>query len=124
MNNFDQKKVEFIRNKSCTNQIVLQSGSQYCASTSSTSRRHLIMLTEESCGHYSSTGEFHPPPTTSYNALIQIIHEEKFAEAFEMQTGVRQGCLLSPLIFLMVVDWIIQETTRDGKTGSPVDLQV
>ena len=34
-----------------------------------------------------------------------------------MNTGVRQGYLLSPMIFIMVVDWIMREVESHGKTG-------
>jgi len=34
-----------------------------------------------------------------------------------MGTGVRQGCLLSPMIFIMVVAWIMKEMEDQGKTG-------
>ncbi|XP_062603368.1 uncharacterized protein LOC134265138 [Saccostrea cucullata] len=50
-------------------------------------------------------------------ATCQVIHNGKLPEVFEVQTGVRQGCLLSLMIFLVVVDWIMQETTKDSKTG-------
>ena len=33
------------------------------------------------------------------------------------KTGVRQGCILSPIIFLMVVDWVTRQSTADQKTG-------
>ncbi|VDO78084.1 unnamed protein product [Schistosoma margrebowiei] len=32
-------------------------------------------------------------------------------------TRVRQGCLLSPFLFLLVVDWIIKTSTSEGKHG-------
>ncbi|CAH8626444.1 unnamed protein product [Heterobilharzia americana] len=38
--------------------------------------------------------------------------EAQFIDAFEVKTGVKQGCLLSPMIFLVVVDWIMQQTMR------------
>ncbi|XP_062609354.1 uncharacterized protein LOC134271119 [Saccostrea cucullata] len=50
-------------------------------------------------------------------ATCQVIHNGKLTEAFEVQTGVRQDYLLSPMIFLVVVDWIMRETTKDSKTG-------
>ena len=33
-----------------------------------------------------------------------------------MKTGVRQGCLLSPMIFIMAVDCIMTELEGQGKT--------
>ena len=47
----------------------------------------------------------------------QVIHNGKLSEPFEMNTGVRQGCLLSAMIFIMVVDWIMREVESQGKTG-------
>jgi hypothetical protein len=38
------------------------------------------------------------------NATYQIIHDGKLTEPFTVQTSVRQGCILSPTIFLMVID--------------------
>ena len=34
-----------------------------------------------------------------------------------MNTGVRQGTLLPPMIFIMVMDWIMREVESQGKTG-------
>ncbi|VDP30550.1 unnamed protein product [Schistosoma margrebowiei] len=38
-------------------------------------------------------------------------------DAFQVRTGVRQGWLLSPFLFLMVVDWIVRTSTSEGKHG-------
>ena len=46
----------------------------------------------------------------------QVILNGKLSEPFEMNTGVRQGCLMSPMIFIMVVDWIMREVESQGKT--------
>ena len=51
------------------------------------------------------------------NAACQVIHNGKLTEPFSVQTGVRQGCMLSPMIFLMVVDWIMRESTKNNSTG-------
>ena len=51
------------------------------------------------------------------NSSCQVIHEGKLTDTFQVQTGVRQGCLLSPTIFLLVVDWIMKQTTTNRKTG-------
>nr|CAH8838951.1 unnamed protein product [Trichobilharzia regenti] len=47
----------------------------------------------------------------------QVIHNGKISEAFGVNTGVRQGCLLSPIIFLIVMDWIMCQTVGNEKTG-------
>lgn len=51
------------------------------------------------------------------NATCQVVHEGKLTEPFSVQTGVRQGCILSPTIFLMVVDWIMRQSTTEKRTG-------
>ena len=39
----------------------------------------------------------------------QIVHNGRLTEKFQMQTGVRQGCLFSPLLFLVALDWVTRE---------------
>ncbi|CAH8865513.1 unnamed protein product [Trichobilharzia szidati] len=51
------------------------------------------------------------------NAACQVIHNGKLTESFEVRTGVRQGCLLSPMIFLIAVDWIMRQTAGNEETG-------
>lgn len=46
-----------------------------------------------------------------------VICMGKLSDTFTITTGVRQGCLLSPLIFLIAIDWIMRRTTENQWTG-------
>ena len=43
--------------------------------------------------------------------------EGEITGSFSMNTGVCQGCLLSPLLFLVALDWVSRQAFGDNKTG-------
>ena len=47
----------------------------------------------------------------------QVSHDGQLSEPFQINTGVRQGCLLSPFLFTLAVDWILKESTKGKKCG-------
>ena len=47
----------------------------------------------------------------------KIAHAGQLSESFEVKTGVRQGCLLSPFLFLLLIDWIMKTTTTGSNDG-------
>ncbi|VDP81931.1 unnamed protein product [Schistosoma mattheei] len=47
----------------------------------------------------------------------KVVHGGQLTGAFQVRTGVRQGCLLSPFLFLLVVDCILNTLTSEGKHG-------
>ncbi|CAH8650842.1 unnamed protein product [Schistosoma guineensis] len=50
----------------------------------------------------------------SYDELqCKVVHRGQLTDAFQVRTGVRQGCLL----VLLVVDWIMKTSTSEGKHG-------
>jgi len=44
----------------------------------------------------------------------QVLHGGTMTEPTEVKTGMRQGCLISPLLFLAVLDWV-SKNTYEGK---------
>ncbi|VDP49350.1 unnamed protein product [Schistosoma margrebowiei] len=52
----------------------------------------------------------------SYDGLqCKVVHGRQLTDAFQARTGVRQGCLLSPFLFLLLVDWIMKTSTSEKK---------
>ena len=54
---------------------------------------------------------------TIQDMSCRIVHAGQLSESFEMKTGVRQGCLLSPFLFRLVIDRIMKTTTTGRNNG-------
>ena len=46
-----------------------------------------------------------------------VVYKQDTTEWFKIKTGVKQGCNLSGLPFLLVVDWVMRNTLQEGNTG-------
>ena len=54
----------------------------------------------------------------SYERMAcQVVHGGQLTRRFDVKTGVRQGCLLSPFLLLLAIDWVLWQTT-DGQRDS------
>ena len=54
----------------------------------------------------------------SYDGMqCRVIHEGQLTRQFQVRTGVRQGCLLSPFLFLLAIDWIMKTSTEQRRNG-------
>ena len=54
----------------------------------------------------------------SYEGMAcQVVHGGQLTRRFDVRTGVRQGCLLSPFLFLLAIDWVMRRTTDGQKDG-------
>ena len=55
---------------------------------------------------------------SSYSGMSnRVILKGKTSETFNVLTGVRQACLLSPFLFFLAIDWIMQETIFNKRNG-------
>ena len=36
---------------------------------------------------------------------------------FDIKSSVRQGCVMSRFLFLLVIDWVMRKALREGNTG-------
>lgn len=51
------------------------------------------------------------------NSSTSCIRKNKLLDPFEIRTGVRKGCLLSPLLLLVVIHWITRKVVKNERTG-------
>ena len=51
------------------------------------------------------------------NFECRVIHNNQLTEPCKVETGVKQGCILSPLLFSMAIDWIMRRTTEGRRQG-------
>ena len=47
----------------------------------------------------------------------KVICSQYLTEDFEIKTGVKQGCILSPFLFCLGIDWVMKETALGDKSG-------
>ena len=53
-----------------------------------------------------------------YNSFsCSVIHKKKLTDWFSVRSGVRQGCVLSPMLFLEAIDWIMRKTVGNKRRG-------
>ena len=55
---------------------------------------------------------------TFYNHFeCSVILSNTSSKWFTVKSGVRQGCILSPILFLVIIDWVMRKSTSDKARG-------
>ena len=56
-----------------------------------------------------------------YNNLSCSVIHKKLTDLFSVRSEVRQSCVLSPMLFVVAIDWIMGKTigNKDGTSGGP-----
>ena len=68
--------------------------------------------------HYGIRGKFITIIKNTYEGTsCKVLHEGTLTDKIKFKTGERQGCLLSPFLFLLAVDWIMKESTEGRRNG-------
>ena len=68
--------------------------------------------------HYGIPNKLISLIRNSYEDMAcRVIHARQLTDSFMVKTGVRQGCLLSPFLFLLAIDWIMKKTTKYRRSG-------
>ena len=52
-----------------------------------------------------------------YSFSAQVRWSNIIAYTFEIKTGVKQGCILSPFLFMLSMDWIMRNVESAGRRG-------
>ena len=54
----------------------------------------------------------------SYEGMsCRVIHDGQLTKNFEIRTLVSQGCLLSPFLLILAIDWIMKSETKEKRNG-------
>ena len=51
------------------------------------------------------------------NFECSVIVGGNISKPFPVNSGVCQGCILSPMLFLITIDWVMRQTTSDKARG-------
>ena len=68
--------------------------------------------------HYGIPDTFISLIRNSYEDMAcRVVHAGQLTDSFMVKTGVKQGCLLSPFLFLLAIYWIMKKTKTNRRNG-------
>ena len=68
--------------------------------------------------HYGVPMKFVNLIQNSYKGLsCRVVNRGRLTEKFKVKTRVRQGCLLSPFLFILAIDWVMIAVTNRKRNG-------
>ncbi|VDP21006.1 unnamed protein product [Schistosoma margrebowiei] len=89
-------------------------GTRHNTSTSLTMKRLTVWI--EHYGNFFDTIVNLKKSSTSYDRLLcKVVHGVQLTNTCQAKTSVRQDCLLSRLLFVLVADWITKNSTPQGE---------
>ena len=125
-NRLRDQQAGFRQDRSCTDHIAthiaLEWNSSLCVnfidcgkSIDSVDRETLWKLLK----HYGIPEKIITLIQPTYEGMsCRAVHRGQISDCFNVRTGVCQGYLLSPFMFLLVIDWIMRTTTEGNKNGT------
>jgi len=97
------------------------SGIPQCEATLSTLKRHLTVLMETIYGKVSGTMVYQRLiniiTCQHEDSLRRVIHGGRLTEPFTVKIGKRHGCVLSPVMFLLIINWVTRRSTDSKGTS-------
>lgn len=68
--------------------------------------------------HYGVPAKITNIIRNSYEGMTcRVVHGQQLTDAFQVRTEVRQGCLLSPFLFLLAIDWVMKTSAAQKRNG-------
>ena len=64
-----------------------------------------------------------PPKLVKITKLLykdfksSVVCGNTLTDSFTIHTGVKQGCILSPFLFVLAIDWLMKTTTKGKRRG-------
>lgn len=52
---------------------------------------------------------------TYADARCMVVHRGKIDQSFTVHSGVKQGCILSPLLFILILDWVMRKANTNAR---------